>query len=720
MKKYLLLLAFNSVRLRRISLCSTFCMARLLLAIASCNLAILHSAFSQSGEWVWVHGSNTTNSAGSYGVQGVSSPTNVPPAVYTACAWTDLGGNLWTFGGWGSGLVYGDLWKYDPAINEWTWMKGSGLPNDPGNYGVQGISAPSNNPPSRSCAVSWTDNQGNFWLFSGNRGGDYCDLWKYEVATNEWTWMKGPNVQAQPGVYGLQGVSSPANYPGSRQETSAAWTDASDNLWLMGGFEYIGGPIHFNDLWKYSIATNEWTWMKGSSAGNQAGIYGTPGVEDPANTPGGRWPYAHWIDNAGNLWQWGGYQSISGNFNDMWRYSPVTNSWTWMGGSNTLNAPAVMGTKCIPSQANIPETAWETRAVWKDGDGNFWFFGAGTYVGSFNTYNQLWKYCVATGEWAWISGDAASNPAGSWGTLGVSSPANKPSGRIGSVSWTGSNGALYLLGGESSTGGTYNDLWRFTIDSTCGVCAPMAPTAAFTAVSNTICPGTCTDFTNLSANATSYQWNFPGANPSSSTDLAPQNICYPSPGSFNVELIASNANGSDTLLLSNYITVYPTPPPQSILQSGDTLFANTGAASYQWYFNTSIIPGATEYFYVAQSSGDYNVVATDANGCEVEAVIFNVIASAQAAVSSGSGQEIIIFPNPVGETLFVNSYLLIGAAFEISVYNVFGEKISTVQRVASGQKQEAFINVSSLPAALYYIEVIINGQILRTKFVKRQ
>ena len=37
------------------------------------------------------------------------------------------------------------------------------------------------------------------------------------------------------------------------------------------------------------------------------------------------------------------------------------------------------------------------------------------------------------------------------------------------------------------------------------------PVALFSAP-NHICPGTCTSFNNLSLNATSYLWSFPGAN----------------------------------------------------------------------------------------------------------------------------------------------------------------------------------------------------------------
>ncbi|MCX6274621.1 MAG: hypothetical protein NTV09_05400 [Bacteroidetes bacterium] len=164
-----------------------------------------------------------------------------------------------------------------------------------------------------------------------------------------------------------------------------------------------------------------------------------------------------------------------------------------------------------------------------------------------------------------------------------------------------------------------------------------------------LCPGTCTNFLNISTNAGTYQWSFQGAIPDTSTAINPTNICYAAPGSYDVQLIASNANGSDTLLLTNYITVYTYPPPQSITQSGDTLFAVAGSASYQWYFNGNSINGATDYFYVAQASGDYNVVATDANGCEVEAAVFNVV----ALVNAIEDQEILIFPNPVEEKVTI-------------------------------------------------------------------
>jgi len=236
------------------------------------------------------------------------------------------------------------------------------------------------------------------------------------------------------------------------------------------------------------------------------------------------------------------------------------------------------------------------------------------------------------------------------------------------------------------------------------------PTAVFSSP-NHICPGTCTDFTNLSLNATSFIWSFPGGNPSVSTDVNPTSICYNTPGQYNVELIATNANGSDTLILPNYITVYPSPAPQGILQGGDTLYANSGAVSYQWYFDGNIIPGATFSFYVAPQSGNYNVVATDNNGCEVEAAIFDVVAGLTPTLSKGEG--VAIFPNPVLETLTIRG-LPYGTVAEISVYNVLGEMVLTVPLSSAGQA-----DISSLPPEIYVLELISGCQYFHSRFIKK-
>jgi hypothetical protein len=269
--------------------------------------------------------------------------------------------------------------------------------------------------------------------------------------------------------------------------------------------------------------------------------------------------------------------------------------------------------------------------------------------------------------------------------------------------------------GNAGTGGyrTQNnrgssDYWIVKFCDTTAI-----PVSIFTSVSP-LCPGTCTDFINLSQNASGFQWSFPGGSPSVSTDVSPTNICYSTPGSYDVQLIATNANESDTLLLSNYITIYPYPPPQGISQSGDTLFAIAGSSSYQWYFNGSAINGATDYFYSAQASGDYNVVATDTNGCEVEAAIFNVVANILPTVDHG---QLTVFPNPVRGKLAIGSMQL--AISSVSIYNSMGERVTAASlQTADCILPTCSLDVSQLPPGLYYLVITAGEKTFHSKFVK--
>ncbi len=51
----------------------------------------------------------------------------------------------------------------------WTWISGSNIINQFGDYGTQGIPSSSNIPGARNGPVSWSDSNNNIlWLFGGN------------------------------------------------------------------------------------------------------------------------------------------------------------------------------------------------------------------------------------------------------------------------------------------------------------------------------------------------------------------------------------------------------------------------------------------------------------------------------------------------------------------------------------------------------------------------
>ena len=89
--------------------------------------------------------------------------------------------------------------------------------------------------------------------------------------------------------------------------------------------------------------SGQWIWMKGSSAANSVGNYGSKGVSSPSNEPPARYQAAYWIDLQGNYWMFGGSEAMGMGHNDLWKYEPSSNQWTWVSGSNRLISCTISG-----------------------------------------------------------------------------------------------------------------------------------------------------------------------------------------------------------------------------------------------------------------------------------------------------------------------------------------------------------------------------------------
>lgn len=556
-----------------------------------CIFFSLANCYSQGNQWVWMSGTSTNNNIGNFGTPLVTAPTNLPPSTYEGFEWTDTAGNFWVMGGGGSSIALGSsLWKYNPqtgspTYNQWTWMMGTNTWAGPAVYGLQGVPSSANTPGARGVGVcSWVDKNGVFWLYGGQVNGPspYLkdDLWKYDpnpgsVTFNQWTWVKGSTGTAQYNAqYGTKGFSSPANTPGARFETSATWTDTLGNLWLFGGV--IDGPFYrANDLWKYDPAINEWTWMNGNSTYSEPGVYGVKGIASPANTPGARMCFTTWTDKKTNtLWMFGGEgfdkDSTLGNLNDLWKYdpnpgSPTFNQWTWVSGSDTINQKGVYGTYCDESPSKIPMGRYECRARWADDCGNLWLFGGAYKVTTGYRLNDLWRYNIKTGMWAWFSGDSTYNPVSVLGTMGMPAAGNKPGGRAGSNAWRNEDGLWLFAGWVGTSMARTNQLWKYI---------PEIPTAALTANQTTGCAPLTVSFTDNSIAGCNemyaYKWNFgdPSSGAANSNSDTNATHIFNSPGTYTVMHIVVNCMGmKDTA----YQTIIVNAPPALTTSNAATI-----------------------------------------------------------------------------------------------------------------------------------------------------
>lgn len=248
-------------------------------------------------------------------------------------------------------------------------------------------------------------------------------------------------------------VSSPPNNP------------AQNCTITNGSGQVLGAVTNVQVICSNASPTNSWEWVDGTTATDQAGIYGTLGVPAATNLPGGRDSGMTWTDSKGNLWLFGGYGYDStqtfGALNDLWEYS--AGQWTWVGGSNLANQPGVYGTQGTPAPGNVPG-ARKGAVTWVDSSGDFWLFGGLSLSYQGSEYNDLWKY--SAGEWTWVSGANVPEEAGVYGTLGTASPTNVPGSRVSAVGWIDSTGALWIFGGDgydsTDSFGRLNDLWKFS------------------------------------------------------------------------------------------------------------------------------------------------------------------------------------------------------------------------------------------------------------------
>jgi len=449
-----------------------------------------------SNMWTWMDNGGTV-----WGVQGVPSVNNFPGSRgYGAVTWTDNNNNLWLY----AGVAFGwddNLWKYNIATNEWTWMKGTGASNCAARvYGTLGVAAAANTPGSRAeVSVSWKDNNGDLWFYGGqactgnsssaSTAGGLSDVWKYEMSSNNWIWMNGSTTNNQPVSYGTQGVASAANTPGGR-------------------FAFAGGQLFNNSIL----------------------FFGGP-LATGSNT----------LANAHN--------------NDIWKYDLVTNQWTWLNGPNASGQGAIFGTKCVPSTTNRPGSGYEVRTRWTDSCGNLWLFGTGFTSGSSgsSTCNDLWTYSRINNTWMWVSGTNQQNNTGIFGTQGVSSPNNIPPSTIMGGNPFYYKTAFYLFGGGSIWNNkAYNTLWKYEPDK---------PTAGFTVGAFTGCVPINANFTSTSTpgcnEIKNYLWNFgdPSSGAGNTSTLQNPSHPYNAAGTYTVTLIVTNCTGSkDTTSQSITIT----------------------------------------------------------------------------------------------------------------------------------------------------------------------
>ena len=139
-----------------------------------------------------------------------------------------------------------------------------------------------------------------------------------------------------------------------------------------------------------------------------------------------------------------------------------------------------------------------------------------------------------------------------------------------------------------------------------------APIADFSANFTTITAGGSVNFTNLSVyNPTSFSWSFQGGTPATSTLATPPSITYNTPGTYSVQLTASNANGTDSEVKTAYIIVNPASGclkmnfPAPTTWSGTNYYTGATPGADGWVNGVNLYNNKEKAMYFDASASAY-------------------------------------------------------------------------------------------------------------------
>ncbi len=176
-------------------------------------------------------------------------------------------------------------------------------------------------------------------------------------------------------------------------------------------------------------------------------------------------------------------------------------------------------------------------------------------------------------------------------------------------------------------------------------------------------------------------------------------------GMFNDTLIS--AYGCDSIVQSQ-LTVYLLPEqPVAVIDAG--VLSSTLATTYQWYFNGTMIDGATNQDYSPTETGIYSVEVANENGCTTVSEGIQVIIS---GIDSLSGMSFIdVYPNPTSGV--INLQNLPEGDVIIEVYSARGKKVLFLQT----SNETEILNLDQFEKGIYHLRIRKDNQTMEKKII---
>jgi hypothetical protein len=166
----------------------------------------------------------------------------------------------------------------------------------------------------------------------------------------------------------------------------------------------------------------------------------------------------------------------------------------------------------------------------------------------------------------------------------------------------------------------------------------------------------------------------------------------------NITVLGTNSCGNGTVSPNFALTVNTIPAAPVVTNTGTTLHSSAPTGN-QWYFEGTLIAGATSQDYVATQDGYYWSIVT-INGCS--SAESNHLQIFTTGINTHSSSSINVYPVP-NDGQFNVSITASNENFNISVFNSLGVKIYEEKKVEVNGTLQKVIDLRPVPNGVYSV-----------------
>ncbi|HRP89692.1 MAG TPA: T9SS type A sorting domain-containing protein [Edaphocola sp.] len=182
-----------------------------------------------------------------------------------------------------------------------------------------------------------------------------------------------------------------------------------------------------------------------------------------------------------------------------------------------------------------------------------------------------------------------------------------------------------------------------------------------------------------------------------------------------LSFLSNKPQGKPSGLFGRWSQTYSCPSTIiNLVQNQDTLLADTGYLSYDWYRNNQLVNTSNSPQMIIIEDGNYFVIAEGSCNCKFTSNTVNTIG---VQIRDGSKEmQWSISPNPANKYLFIQGKSS-EKTMDYRITDVFGNAVLKGQIQKNGPINER-INIERLLPGLYVLQITRNFETKNFKFIK--